>query len=389
MFRETWRLQRDHFWSEDMGGVDWAAIYDRYLPLVDRVATRPELSDLIWELQAELGTSHAYEIAGDLGDPPDYRQGHLGVDWELDDDGHYRIASLVKGDVWDASSTSPFNRSGVDVRPGDRILAIDGTPIGRDDEGVVHPPGAALVNRADTEVDVTVAGDDTGPRTVTVRAIQSEETGRYRDWVEANRREVHARTDGRVGYLHIPDMGPRGYGEFHRSFLVEADRDALLVDVRFNGGGNVSPLLLEKLARRQRARFVSRHFGDLPWPQNAPRGPMVALTNEFAGSDGDTFSHVFKLLGLGPLVGTRTWGGVVGIWPRWTLADGTITTQPEMHLVYDDVGHRIENYGAEPDIEVDLTPQDHARGADPQLDRAIEEALALSDPLPEPMPPAD
>jgi tricorn protease len=378
MFRDTWRLQRDHFWSEDMAGVDWDAIYERYLPLVDRVATRSELSDLIWELQAELGTSHAYEIPADLGDPPDYRQGHLGVDWELDEEGHYRIGAIVIGDVWDTSATSPFNRPGIEARVGDRVVSIDGHPIGRGTEGGLDHPGEALVNRSDTEVEVTLADDDgTETRTVTVRAIGSEEAARYRDWVEANRGQVHERTDGRVGYLHIPDMGPRGFGEFHRGFLVEFDRDALLIDVRFNGGGNVSQLLLEKLARRRRAGFVSRYFGDLPWPEHAPRGPMVALTNEFAGSDGDTFSHVFKLLGLGPLIGTRTWGGVVGIWPRWTLSDGTITTQPEMHMVYDDVGHGIENRGAEPDIEVDITPQDHARGSDPQLDRAVEEALAL------------
>jgi tricorn protease len=378
MFRDAWRLQRAHYWDEGLAGLDWDAIYERYLPLVDRVATRSELSDLIWELQAELGTSHAYEIGGDHGDPPNYRQGHLGVDWELDPtDGTYRVAAVVAGDVWDEATTSALNRPGVDVRPGDRVVAIDGRPVGRRD-GRVTTPGEALVNRAETEVEITVVRGDGEPRTVTVKALADERGARYRDWVEANRAHVHDRSDGRVGYVHIPDMGPRGFGEFHRGFLVESERDALIVDVRFNGGGNVSPLLLEKLVRRRYATFETRHFGALPWPPHARRGPVVAITNERAGSDGDIFSHAFKRLELGPLIGTRTWGGVVGVWPRQRLADGTITTQPEFHMTFDDVGRGLENRGAEPDIVVEITPQDHVRGDDPQLERAIEEALRLA-----------
>jgi tricorn protease len=171
-------------------------------------------------------------------------------------------------------------------------------------------------------------------------------------------------------------MGPEGYAEFHRAFLVEYDRDALIVDVRVNGGGHVSGLLLEKLARKRVGYDFPRWAAPKPYPDESPAGPMVALTNELAGSDGDIFSHTFKLMKLGPLVGKRTWGGVIGIWPRHRLVDGTVTTQPEFSFFFDDVGWRVENYGTDPDIEVDNAPQDYARGADPQLDRAIEVALA-------------
>ncbi len=369
MFREAWRLQKEHFWVEDMAGVDWDRVYDRYLPLVDRVGTRGEFSDLLWELHGELGTSHAYEMGGEYRPRPHYWQGKLGVDWEYRD-GVYTIGRIVGGDHWSPEITSPLNRLGVGVRPGDAVLAIDGQPI-----GPAASPGLRLVNQADQEVQLTLRRGDDEPRTVTVKAISDEQPARYRDWVEANRAHTHERTGGRVGYLHIPDMSPEGYAEFHRGFLAEYDREGLIVDVRFNGGGHVSSLLLEKLARRRLGYDYPRWGVPEPYPPESPRGPMVAVTNEWAGSDGDIFSHTFKLLKLGPLVGKRTWGGVIGIWPRHRLADGTVTTQPEFSFAFDDVGWRVENYGTDPDIEVDITPQEYARGVDAQLDRAIDVAM--------------
>jgi tricorn protease len=227
------------------------------------------------------------------------------------------------------------------------------------------------VNQADQEVLLTIQRGDEAPRTVAVKALGSEQAARYRDWVEGNRRYVHEKTDGKVGYVHIPDMGPEGFAEFHRSYLTEFDHEGLLIDVRYNGGGHVSQLLLEKLARRRLGYDFPRWGAPESYPNHAPRGPIVALTNELAGSDGDIFSHTFKLLKLGPLVGKRTWGGVIGIWPRHILADGTLTTQPEFSFYFDDVGWSVENYGTDPDIEVDNRPQDYVRGVDVQLDRAI------------------
>ncbi|GAA3141984.1 S41 family peptidase [Planomonospora alba] len=368
MFREAWRLQREHFWAEDMAGIDWEGVYRRYLPLVDRITTRGEFSDLLWELLGELGTSHAYESGGAYRPRPHYRQGKLGADVAFDGE-HHRVARIVDGDRWDPETTSPLNRLGVDVRPGDALLAVNGQPV-----DPATGPGEHLVNQADQEVELTLARGD-ARWTVTVKAIADEQPGRYRDWVRDNRARCHERSGGRVGYLHIPDMGAGGYAEFHRGFLTEYDREALIVDVRFNGGGHVSALLLEKLARRRLGYNHPRWGAPEPYPEESPRGPMVAVTNEWAGSDGDIFSHTFKLLGLGPLIGKRTWGGVIGIWPRHQLADGTVTTQPEFSFAFDDVGWRVENYGTDPDIEVDITPQDYAAGIDTQLDRAIEIAL--------------
>ncbi|GGS76513.1 tricorn protease [Planobispora rosea] len=368
MFREAWRLQRENFWTEDMAGIDWDGVYERYLPLVDKVTTRGEFSDLLWELLGELGTSHAYESGGAYRARPHYRQGKLGADLSFEG-GVYTIRHIVDGDRWDPECTSPLNRLGVDVRPGDTILAVNGQPVGPS-----VSPGELLVNQADQEVQLTI-GRDGEKRTVVVRAISDERPGRYRDWVRRNRARCHERSDGRIGYLHIPDMGPEGYAEFHRGFLTEYDREGLVVDVRFNGGGHVSSLLLEKLSRRRLGYNFPRWGTPEPYPGESPRGPMVAITNEWAGSDGDIFSHTFKLLGLGPLIGKRTWGGVIGIWPRHQLADGTVTTQPEFSFAFDDVGWKVENYGTDPDIEVDITPQDYARGVDAQLEKAIDVAL--------------
>lgn len=382
MYREAWRLQRDQFWTEDMSGVDWQAVYKRYLPLLERVATRSEFSDLMWEMQGELGTSHAYEIGGDYRPEPGYHQGFLGADLYYDTETEsWRVARVVQGDVWDEKTSSPLSRPGINLKPGDRLIAVGGRRVGPN-----VSPAELLVNQADNEVLLTVSSeDDKEPRTFAVKALRDEHPARYREWVEANRRQVHEATEERVGYIHIPDMGPRGYAEFHRSYLAEVDRHGLIVDVRFNSGGHVSQLLLEKLARRRLGYDMQRWGEPTPFPSQSAMGPMVALTNEWSGSDGDIFSHTFKLMGLGPLIGKRTWGGVVGISARDSLVDGGVTTQPEFSFWFKDVGWGVENYGTDPDIEVEIPPHDYAAGRDPQLERAIAEVeKLLADHPPEP-----
>ena len=374
MFREAWRLQRDHFWTPDMSSVDWLAVHDRYMPLVERVGSRAEFSDLMWEMQGELGTSHCYELGGDYRPVPHHYTGFLGADFEFDAQKNgWRITRIVQGDSWDEDLDSSLNRPGTNIHPGDCLIAINGQPLSGD-----LSPLAALVNLAGNEVNLTFTGEgDSPPRSVTVKTLSSEYPPRYRQWVEDNRRQVHAATDGRLGYLHIPDMGAQGYAEFHRGFLAELDREGLIVDLRFNRGGHVSGLLLEKLARRRIGYDFQRWGLPAPYPVESVMGPIVALTNEYAGSDGDIFAHGFKLMKLGPLLGTRTWGGVVGIWPRHALVDGSVTTQPEFSFWFADVGWGVENYGTEPDIAIDNTPQDYARGVDAQLERAIAEGLKL------------
>jgi len=391
MFSEAWRLQRDHYWTPDMAQVDWLAVYDRYYPLLDRVVSRSEFSDLIWEMQGELGTSHAYEAGGDYRLQPSYNQGFLGADFEYDETvDQWRIAHIIQGDVWDDDVDSPLNKPGLGIKNGDYLLAINGSAVNGK-----RSPNEALVNQAKEEVLLTIAnheqdgetGSRSKPRSVLVKTLLDETPARYREWVNSNRRQVFEATNGRVGYVHIPDMGPHGYSEFHRSYLAEIDRESLIIDVRYNRGGFVSSLLLEKLARKRIGYDISR-WSEIPdpYPGESVLGPMVALTNEFAGSDGDIFSHSFKLMELGPLVGKRTWGGVVGIWPRHPLVDGTVTTQPEYSFWFHDVGWGVENYGTDPDIEIDNTPQDYARGQDVQLEKAIAIILELLEVSPPTIP---
>ena len=368
MFREIWRLQQDHFWTPDLSGVDWERVYRRYRPLLDRVSTRSEFSDLVWEMQGELGTSHAYERGGDYRPEPNYRLGFLGADFTYDEATEtYRIAHIAQGDAWHKDA-SPLQQMGLNVAVGDRLLALNGQRLTQQ-----RSPHELLVHQADCPVQLTVAdGDGQNRRTITVKTLKNESQLRYREWVERNYQRVAEATDGRVGYVHIPDMGPAGYAEFHRYYFAEVHKQGLVVDVRFNRGGHVSQLILEKLARQRIGYDVPRWEQPEPYPSDSMLGPIVAVTNEHAGSDGDIFSHCFKIMNIGPLIGTRTWGGVIGISPRHSLADLSIVTQPEYSFWFKDVGWQVENYGTDPDIPVEIPPHDWAQGKDPQLEEAIQ-----------------
>ena len=374
MFREAWRLQRDHFWTPDMSQIDWVKIYERYSPLVERISSRSEFSDLMWEMQGELGTSHAYEMGGDYRPRPHYNIGFLGADFEYDEQAAgWRVAHIVRGDSWNSQATSPFESPGSLIKEGDILLAINGIRL-----NAATSPQAALLNQAKMEATLMFTGSGENPeRRVTVKTLADESAARYREWVEKNRQKVHQASDGRLGYVHIPDMATAGYAEFHRGFLSEVHRQGLVVDVRFNSGGFVSSMLLERLGRKRIGYDVSRWGLPSPYPPESVLGPVVALTDEYSGSDGDIFSHAFKLMKLGPLLGKRTWGGVIGINITQSLVDETITTQPQYSFWFQDVGWSVENYGTDPDIEVENLPQDYVNGYDRQLERAIEEALKL------------
>ena len=372
MYREAWRLQRDHFWQEDMAGIDWEMVYQKYFPLLDRIGSRSDLSDLLWEMQGELGTSHCYEFGGDYPHSKTLGIGLLGADfrWNKEQDG-YEITRILKGDSWSDGCSSAFSNIKQQIQCGDIIRAIDSNKLSEE-----LSPQEALLNRAGQEVFLRVLNPKLEEeKRFSLKCLNSEKLLRYRDWVEAKRLEVEKKSQGRFGYIHIPDMGTRGFGEFFRSYLKEYDKDALIIDLRFNGGGNVSQLILEKLVRQRIGFDAQRHGEPAPYPMDAPKGPMVAIINEHAGSDGDVFSHSFKLYGLGPLVGKRTWGGVVGIWPRHSLIDGTLTTQPEFSSWFKDVGFGVENYGVDPDYEVDELPEDKSQEIDRQLEKAMEVAL--------------
>jgi tricorn protease len=271
MYREAWRLQTEQFWVEDMSDIDWDRVYDRYAVLLPRVRTRGELSDLIWEMQGELGTSHAYEYGGDYREPMQYQRGFLGADlcWDDGREG-YRIERIYRGDSWNRDGDSPLAEPGLDIEEGDCIVAIGGKRLSK-----TSGPDPLLVNAAGREISVTLRSRKGNERTVLVKALASESALRYRAWVEEKRRTVHERTGGRVGYLHIPDMGPWGFSEFHRGYLSEFGRKGLIVDVRYNRGGHVSPLLLEKLARKRVGYDTPRYGSPIPYPPESVGGPMV------------------------------------------------------------------------------------------------------------------
>ncbi|MEZ0249144.1 MAG: S41 family peptidase [Thermoproteus sp.] len=368
MFREAWLLMRENFWRADMNGADWDAVYKKYEPLLDRINTRYELSDLINEMQGELGNSHAYEIVPDFEVDKPYPVGGLGAEFFWDG-GCWRVAKIFWGDPANEGERSPLAAPGVDVKEGDCVVSIGGVKLGPD-----TPPEAALLNRAGDIVWVEVSrGGEV--RRFPVRTLREERHLIYREWVERNRRYVHEKTGGRVGYVHIPDMGPYGYAEFFKSLIAEGYKEALIIDVRFNRGGHTSGMLIQRLAARTFGAFTTRHFKPTPYPELVAPKALVLITNEYAGSDGDIFTYDFKALGLGPVVGTRTWGGTVGIDARYKLVDGTIVTQPKYAFWAEGVGTGIEGYGVEPDVPVEIAPHHYKAGVDPQLDRAIEEAL--------------
>ncbi|MGP3912203.1 S41 family peptidase [Nonomuraea sp. 10N515B] len=371
-FHEAGRLMRDHFWRADMGGVDWQGVLDRYAPFVERIGAHSELIDLLWEAQGELGTSHAYAAAPNGGSDPRRRQGLLGADLTRDADGVWRVERILPGESSDHAARSPLLAPGVAVRPGDAIIAVGGRPV-----DPVRGPLALLAGTANQPIELTVRPASGGdPRRVVVSPIADETPLRYHDWVEGRRTLVREASDGRLGYLHVPDMVGTGWAQFHRDLRTEMAFDGLIVDVRHNGGGHLSELILEKLSRKVTGWARARGYEPRRYPMDSPRGPIVTITDEFAGSDGDIVSAGIKNRGIGPLVGTRTWGGVIGIDSRYNLVDGTRVTQPRYSFWLDGPGWGVENYGVDPDIEVVITPQDRAAGRDPQLDKAIELALA-------------
>jgi tricorn protease len=256
---------------------------------------------------------------------------------------------------------------GVAALAGDAVVAVDGRPTSR-----TASPGSLLVGTSNKPVELTLLSrDGDGPRRVVVVPLADEQPLRYHDWVNDRRAYVHAQTDGRVGYVHVPDMVSGGWAQLHRDLRTEVGRDALIVDVRGNSGGHTSQLVVEKLARRIIGWDLSRGHQPQSYPGDARRGPMVTVTDMYAGSDGDIVTAAIQSLGLGPVIGTRTWGGVIGIDGRYKLVDGTKVTQPRYAFWFERFGWGVENYGVEPDIEVVARPQDLVAGTDVQLDYAI------------------
>ncbi|MFD5798428.1 S41 family peptidase [Streptomyces diastatochromogenes] len=382
MYDETGRIMRDNFWRPDMSGVDWDGVLDRYRPLLDRLATHDDLVDLLWEVQGELGTSHAYVMPrGGHGNGA--RQGLLGADISRHEDGSWRIDRILPAETSDPEARSPLAAPGVAVRPGDAIVAVAGQPV-----DPVTGPGPLLIGTAGKPVELTISPAGGGdPRHAVVVPLADEEPLRYHAWVADRRAYVHETSGGRLGYLHVPDMQAPGWAQIHRDLSVEVAREGLVVDVRENRGGHTSQLVVEKLARRIVGWALPRGMRPYSYPQDAPRGPVVAVANEFSGSDGDIVNAAIKALGIGPVVGTRTWGGVIGIDSRYHLVDDTLITQPKYAFWLEGYEWGVENHGVDPDVEIVQRPQDYAANRDTQLDKAISLALEALEEQPAKTPP--
>ena len=380
MYHETWRLMRDNFWRADMGGVDWTAMADRYRPLLDRIGCADDLHDVLRELQGETRTSHTGVLPPAAGGDPALAQGLLGADVEHTEDGTWRIARILPGESSVVGARSPLAAPGVAAAPGDHIVTVDGRPVDTD-----LGPNALLVGKAGRPVELTLRRDGADRRVVVV-PLASEHAARYYDLVARQRTAVREASGGRLGYLHIPGTNPAGWADFHRDLYTEFQRDGLIVDLRDALGGDVSQLVAEKLARRGIGWYVSRYEEPSGYPAEAPRGPIVAITNEYASSGGDIVIQALKSYRIATVVGTRTWGGVIACYFN-ELVDGTLVTQPTSALWFADVGWGVDNHGVDPDVEVAIAPHDWAAGRDPQLDTAVRLALQALEQRPPAAPP--
>lgn len=380
IYFEAWRHERDFYWDASMSGVDWKAVRDRYATLLPRISTRDELRDLLGELIGELGTSHTYVWGGDYPAKIDWvSNGLLGADVVREGDA-YKVTRIYHGDPAD-EVVNPLQEPGHVVAEGEYILAVNNRPIPKD-----KPFLAALEGKAGVPVMLTVNKTNAmrGARTVVVTPVGDERRLRYVDWVRTNRAYVAEKSGGKYGYVHVPNMGTDGLVAFETWFYPQLDKQGLVIDVRWNGGGFVSQLLVERLGREVIGFDRARGGGVYTYPARVLNGGFVVLLNEFAGSDGDIFPKAVQLEGLAPVIGMRSWGGVVGIRADKALVDGGVLTQPEYAGWYPKGGWLVENHGVDPDIVVQNLPQDVAKGVDAQLDRGIAELdkqVAASPPI--------
>ncbi len=374
IFHECWRQMRDFFYDPTMHGVDWRLMRERYEPLVPHVAHRADLTYVIGEMISELSAGHAYVGGGDMPRPARVPQGLLGAKLRKDPaTGYFQIVKVLRGSRWDPALRSPLNQLGAQAKDGEYILAVDGKST-KEMANIAE----ALVNKVGKQVTLRVGGQpqEQGSRTLTVVPIASEAELYYNDWVEGNLKHVSEATNGQVGYLHVPDMQQPGLNQFAKYYYPQTRKKALIIDVRGNGGGNVSPMLIERLRREIDMVLISRNSVPQQDPSAMINGPMACLMNEFSASDGDLFPYRFREYKLGKLIGKRSWGGVVGIRGTLPLLDGGYLNRPEFSR-YDTAGKAwiIEGYGVDPDIVVDNDPAKEYAGDDQQLERAIAEVM--------------
>jgi len=370
MFDEAWRLERDFYYDPAMGGLDWKAVGERYRQLVPYVAHRADLNYILGELLGELSTSHSYVGGGDIPQAPRTAVGLLGADYAPDVSGYYKFTHVYSARDWNSSTDAPLGEPGINVRAGDLLLEVNGEPVKAPQN--LYAAFTGTVGKQ-TSIKVGTTPNDPKARTYTVVPIASEASLRYQAWVAENRAKVDQATGGRIAYIHVPNTAIAGIQEFTKQYYPQTDKDGIIVDERFNGGGFVPDFFVERLWRTTWVSWSNRDGLGSRTPSTAIDGPKCMLVNEYAGSGGDAFPFYFKMQNLGPVIGKRTWGGLVGISHNLPLVDGGSVTMPDFGM-YDGKQGKwlVENHGVDPDIEVENSPSLMVDGHDPQLERAIQ-----------------
>jgi tricorn protease len=370
IFNEVWRQERDYFYEAAMNGVDWEKTRDKYAQLLPFVADRYTLTYVLGEMIGELSNSHTYVGGGDFPDLHPVNVGLLGADFEADKaSGFYRIRKVYPGENWNPHARSPLTEPGLNVKEGDYLVAVNGRPL-----RVPQDPYELFVNTVNDTVTLTLNSkpSEDGSRNVQVKPLADEYSLRELNMIESNRKKVDAATNGRVGYIYIPDMGGEGLSEFVKQYFPQIRKEGMIIDVRYNGGGFVDQLIFARLRRVLAGMGSARNWESGTVPPNVFYGPLVCITNHYAASDGDLFSYYFKYYKLGPLIGERTWGGVRGIRGQIPLIDGGYITRPEFARY--DLNRKwiVENKGVQPDIVIENRPDLVVKGQDPQLEKAID-----------------
>ena len=368
VFNDAWRFERDYFYDKNMHGVDWNTMRTRYGALIEDAVTRWDVNYVLGELIGELNASHTYKGGGDIEYGSFNNVGYLGVDWELSN-GKYRIKSIIKGAKWDAEVKSPLDVPGIKAQQGDYLLAVNGIAVDTNKE--VY---AAFEGLAGKTVELTVSATTSmnDARKVIVKTMESESRLRHLAWIEAHRKRVEEATDGRVGYIYVRSTGVDGQNELVRQLMAQIDKQGLIIDERFNSGGQIPDRFIELLNRKPLAYWAVRDGKDWQWPRAASFGPKAMLINGWSGSGGDAFPDYFRKSNLGPLIGNRTWGGLIGISGAPQLIDGGSVSVPTFRMYDPDGKWFKEGYGVDPDILVKENPGELAQGTDAQLEKAID-----------------
>jgi tricorn protease len=384
IFTDAWRMERDFFYDPNMHGVDWENVRERYGSLLKDVMTRWDLNYLIGEMIGEISSSHTYRSGGDEEISKYVSTGMLGVDWTIDN-GYFKIKKIIKGAKWDIVGSSPLEQTGVKVKEGDYILAVNGVPL-----DVSQEPYVAFEGLTFKTVELTVNDKPSfkGAWKVLVKPFSSssETKLRHKAWVEANRKYVAKLTNNQIGYIYVPNTSTEGQNELFRQFLAQMDKKGLIIDERFNSGGQIPDRFVELLNRKPLAFWAVRDGKNWQWPPYANFGPKVMLINGWSGSGGDAFPDFFRKEKIGKIIGLRTWGGLIGISGVPSLIDNGYLTVPTFRMYNPDGTWFKEGHGVDPDIKVVDDPTLLAKGIDPQLKRAAEVVMEEVKALPNPFP---